>query len=100
MSISNWLLAHELPCFYKKFSGMDCPGCGMQRSFIHLINGDIAASFKMYPALLPLLFTLLFLSLHLIFKYKHGARVIVYAYSFTAAIIVVSYVVKIFNGVL
>ncbi len=56
---------------------MDCPGCGMQRSFICLLRGDWKASFSLHPATVPMLALLVFTVFHLVFKFKMGARVIV-----------------------
>jgi hypothetical protein len=90
---THWLETHMMPCFYKQVFGMDCPGCGMQRSFIQLLKGEFVASFKMYPALLPVLFTLGLTVVHLSFKLKNGASYILYSYIATTAIIVVSYII-------
>lgn len=83
-----------MPCFYKQISGIDCPGCGMQRSFIDFLHGDFIASFKMYPALLPVLFTLGLTAAHLYFKFKNGAVFIKYSFIFTISIITISYIIK------
>lgn len=51
-----------LPCLTKKFFGFPCPGCGGQRSLIHLLHGEFSDAFMMYPAIYPLiLFGLLIL---------------------------------------
>ncbi len=42
-----------LTCFSKYYFGIECPGCGVQRSFICLIRGDFMDSLALYPALLP-----------------------------------------------
>jgi len=42
---------YMLPCLSKKFFGFDCPGCGMQRSFVMLLKGDFADAFHMFPAI-------------------------------------------------
>lgn len=83
-----------MPCFYKQISGIDCPGCGMQRSFIELLHGNFIASIKMYPALLPVLFTLGLTAAHLYFKFKNGAVFIKYSFIFTISIITISYIIK------
>jgi hypothetical protein len=33
-------------CQSKAMFGIDCPGCGLTRSFIHLAHGDVTASFQ------------------------------------------------------
>ena len=39
-----------LPCFFKKFTGIDCPGCGFQRSILALLKGNFVESLNLYPA--------------------------------------------------
>jgi hypothetical protein len=94
MGFIDWLQNHLLTCPYKAMSGNDCPGCGMQRSFIELLRGNFHASFDLWPALIPLLFTFLFLFLHLKFKFEWGAKVVMYLFIFTTSIVVVSYIIK------
>ena len=62
-----------MPCFYKKFLGMECPGCGMQRAFIELLKGDFIDSIKTFPALIPMMVMMVYLGLHLKYKFKKGA---------------------------
>jgi len=92
--IAKWLEQHQLPCLYKKLAGIDCPGCGMQRSFFHLINGDFITSLKLYPPLIPIILTLVFLCFHLKFDFKSGAKILIYSFSFSALLIVANYLVK------
>ena len=93
----EWLNHHLLTCPSKHFFHFDCPGCGLQRSLLALLEGDPVKSFQLYPATIPILFCLIFTALHLIFKFKHGALIIKSAYIFTSFIIVISYVYKIFT---
>ena len=51
----NWLQNHLLPCPFKYLTGIDCPGCGFQRSVVALIQGNFHQSFILYPAAIPLL---------------------------------------------
>lgn len=83
-----------LSCFYKKYIGVDCPGCGMQRAFYYLIHGDFLASVKMFPALIPLAVMILFLIAHLIFKFKKGHTILLFLFILNSAIIVVNYIIK------
>lgn len=95
LDIINWLEAHQLPCIFKAITHVDCPGCGMQRSMILLIRGDLAGSFLIYPALIPILLLFTFLTLHVRFKIKGGASILKFAYIFCAGIMLVSYIYKI-----
>ena len=75
-------------------SGVDCPGCGMQRAFIELLKGNFIESIQLYPALLPTIFTLLITILHLIFKFKNGAAIVKYSFIITVTIVVISFLYK------
>ncbi|MFQ5844002.1 MAG: DUF2752 domain-containing protein [Planctomycetota bacterium] len=37
-------------CWVREVSGVDCPFCGMTRSFVAFMHGDVAASFGWHPA--------------------------------------------------
>jgi len=93
----HWLEAHQLPCYYKKFLGVECLGCGMQSAFILLLKGDFLESLKTYPALLPVMFMILFLFLHLIFKFKKGTRILKFSFIFTLTVMICSYVIHLIN---
>ena len=95
--IVTWLENHQMPCFYKQCLGIDCPGCGMQTALLLLLKGSVLESIQTYPALLPILFLLSYLTLHLIFDFKKGAFVLKISFIFTVIIIVFSYIFKIIN---
>ena len=60
-NIIGWLEGHQLPCLIKNFFQIDCPSCGIQRSVLELLKGNVEESFKLYPALLAIiLFFVLF----------------------------------------
>lgn len=90
----EWLESHMLTCYYKKHFGMECMGCGIQRSFIALLKGNIYESFLLYPALIPLILMFGFLFCHLIFQFKYGAFILKYMFIFNAIIILVNYILK------
>ncbi len=54
------LQALFLPCPFKSLTGIDCPGCGFQRSLYALIEGNWAESYHLYPPTVPLLALALF----------------------------------------
>jgi hypothetical protein len=84
-----------LDCYWKYYLGIECPGCGFQRSFVSLIQGNIYESLILFPATIPLLSTFLLVAFHLKFKFKNGAKAITYLFASSAIIMVVSFVVKI-----
>jgi len=44
---SRWPLPEV--CQSKVLFGVDCPGCGLTRSFVHLAHGNIPASLAVHP---------------------------------------------------
>jgi len=98
MSLIEWLENHLAECFYCKFFGIQCPGCGMQRSIIALLKGNFLESLQLYPALIPLMSMFLILFLHLIFHFKNGATILKYLFFFNTTIILVNYLYKIFTN--
>lgn len=94
LNIIHWLEVHQLPCPFKLLTDFDCPGCGIQRSFVLLLQGHVSRSLFMYPALIPILLLFTFLTLHVIFKIRNGAAILKFAYIFCAGIIMVSYIYR------
>jgi len=92
--IVQWLETHLLSCPVKSYIGVDCPGCGLQRSIIYLLKGDVEMSLRMHPAGIPLVFLLLFLVAHLKFKFSFGPKLLVAIYSLIAAVLLVHYACK------
>jgi len=43
-----------IPCPYFYYFGIECLGCGLQRSVVSLFNCDFFKSFQFYPGLIPL----------------------------------------------
>lgn len=86
-----------LPCLNKKLLGIDCPGCGMQRSVHLLLHGDFLAAFKMYPAIYPIFFLLIFLVSNIFVKYKYAHQIKLFLMLLTAMTIIISYILKMNN---
>ncbi|WP_082120686.1 DUF2752 domain-containing protein [Pedobacter sp. BMA] len=59
VSFVNWLQNHLLPCPFKTITGLDCPGCGFQRSLVALITGDFVKSFLLYPPSISIIISFL-----------------------------------------
>ena len=79
---------YMLPCLNKKLFGMECMGCGFQRSVALLLHGDFIAAFKMYPAIYPLLALLIYVLLNLKFKFNNAQKII-RILAFTSIILIV-----------
>lgn len=86
---------YMLPCINKKLFGMDCFGCGMQRSIILLLKGDFFAAFKMYPAIYSLLFLVIFIFLNLKFNFKNSTLIIRLLFAINLLLIVGNFILKI-----
>jgi Protein of unknown function (DUF2752) len=96
-SFLAWLGEHLFSCPFKTHFGIDCPGCGLQRSVLALFRGDLIASFKFYPATIPLIFVLIFTIIHLKFDFKFGAQLIKIVFAGVAVIILINYIYKIYT---
>ena len=84
-----------LTCFWKQTTGIDCMGCGTQRSIISLLNGDLVESIALFPALIPMVVMFIILALHLTFKFKNGAVLLKWWFIGTASIALVNWLGKI-----
>lgn len=93
----NWLQHHLLICPSVKWLHMQCPGCGMQRSLLLLFHGRVSDSLAMHPAAIPLLTLLVFLPLHLAFKFRSGAAVVIILQATVAILSLGLYVYKIIH---
>lgn len=90
--IITWLESHMGACAFREAGGLECPGCGIQRSIIALLKGDILESILLFPALLPLIAMFGFLGIHLLLNLKHGALVLKIFYILNTVLILGNYV--------
>ena len=91
----GWLQDHLLPCPFKYLTGLDCPGCGFQRSVLALFKGDIQQSFSFYPPTIPLLIVFAWWAADAVFKIdttKHLGKKTLFISA--SAFILVSYAIK------
>lgn len=95
--LADWVEANQLSCPIKSATGLDCPGCGMQRSFIALLRGDLVESFSLYPALLPLLLTLGMLVYFLIRPYRNGHLFLKIGYISTSVLVLGNFIHKLIH---
>jgi len=96
-SFIDWLNHHLFACPFKAHFGIDCPGCGFQRSVISLLKGNFLESLKLYPATIPFLFVLVFMLVHLKYDFKFGAQLIKITVATIAVIILINYIYKIYT---
>lgn len=93
--IARWMQAHQLMCPVKKYLHTICPGCGMQRSFIALLSGDLKESLILHPVTIPLLLFFLYAFLHVFFRFKNGNRLLIYFYITVMILVVTNYIYNI-----
>ncbi len=86
-----------LPCFSKALFGIDCPGCGLQRSLLLLAKGDFAKAFHMYPAVFTTVIFFLFVGLHFIDKQRSYHRLMLISAITNASIMIFAYFIKMFQ---
>lgn len=83
-----------LPCMNKKLFGVDCPGCGLQRSVIHLFKGEFVAAFEMYPAIYTIITLLGFLLLSRFITFKYSNQITIGLMISTVVLILVNFALK------
>ncbi len=86
---------YMLPCLSKQLFGMDCPGCGIQRSVYLLFQGEFLAAFQMYPAIYPILVLFSFLLLDQFFKIKYVNKIIISLMIISVLSILINFFLKI-----
>jgi hypothetical protein len=59
---SYWFVSYILlwnTCIFKNITGLPCPGCGLSRSGLALLSGDIKASLYYHSLLVPIVIFIL-----------------------------------------
>lgn len=84
-----------LPCMNKWMFGIDCPGCGMQRSIAFLLKGQFADAFFIFPAIYTSILFAAFIVLHLIDRSRNYTKTIIGLAVLNAAIMIFAYFYKI-----
>lgn len=88
---------YMLPCMTKQIIGMDCPGCGLQRSVVHLAKGEFLDAFNMYPAIYPLTALILFTLASQFYTFKYDFQLKITLAILAAVVIISNYALKITN---
>ena len=83
-----------LPCMSKQLFGIDCPGCGIQRSVWLLFQGEFLAAFKMYPAIYPIMGLFAFLLLDRFFRIKYANTVSIALMILSVLMILINFLYK------
>ena len=92
--MTDWLQHHLFPCFFKSHFGIECPGCGMQRSLITLLKGNVVESLHYHAALIPFIITLILLIVQLNIKHVNGGKWVMWAFIITSGITILQFVIR------
>ena len=83
-----------IPCLSKAMFGFDCPGCGLQRSIVHLLRGEFWEAFLMYPAIYALIALFGFLIFDYFFTIKRSNTITMVLMILTVSLILINYILK------
>tara|TARA_B100000508_G_C11465832_1_gene282440 strand:- start:20419 stop:20691 length:273 start_codon:yes stop_codon:yes gene_type:complete len=75
---------HLLTCSFKSQFGVECLGCGTQRSVLALLRGDIVESFLLNPGVLLMILTVLIGAFAIYKRSKYIYRIFVTGVSLAA----------------
>lgn len=87
---------YMLPCLNKKLFGLDCMGCGMQRSIVLVAKGDFIEAFNMYPAIYTLILLFCIIAFNTFKNFKYSSKIILILAVLNGIIIVSSFITKTF----
>jgi hypothetical protein len=81
----------------KKIFGIECLGCGTQRAFILILNGEFTEAFYMFPAIYTTLLFFAVLAFHFIDKSRNYHKMIIGLAVINALLMISSYIYKMTN---
>lgn len=85
---------YMLPCLFKQTFGIDCKGCGIQRSIAFLLKGQFENAFYMFPAIYTTLLFFLSVGLFVVDKKHNYQKIVITLAIVNAIIMIISYVYK------
>jgi len=85
-----------LPCLNKKLFGIECMGCGMQRSIALVFQGKFEDAFFMYPAVYSLMILSGVIVFSLFKNFKSSNRIITILAILNGIIILTNFIFKTF----
>ncbi|TWO31470.1 DUF2752 domain-containing protein [Seonamhaeicola sediminis] len=85
---------YMLPCLNKKLFGIECFGCGLQRSVVLIFKGEFLEAFYMYPVVYSLLLLFGVIFFNAFKNFKNANKIILILAILNAAIMLTSYIFK------
>jgi len=92
-----FLEGYMLPCLNKKIFGIECPGCGAQRSISLLFQGEFVEAFQMFPATFTIIPLLGFLLADNFLNIKYANKIIITLMVLSVVLILGNYMIKFYN---
>ncbi len=87
---------YMLPCLNKKLFGVECMGCGLQRSISLICNGNFVDAFYMYPAIYTLILLFLVVAVNTFKNFKYANKIIIILAILNVSIIIGNFIIKTF----
>ncbi|TXE11807.1 DUF2752 domain-containing protein [Seonamhaeicola algicola] len=87
---------YMLPCLNKKFFGVECFGCGMQRALALIFKGEFVQAFYMYPAIYTLILLVVLITINAFKNNKLLSKINTTLAVVNAIIIICSFIIKTF----
>ncbi|WP_420574314.1 DUF2752 domain-containing protein [Kordia sp.] len=91
---SSGLEEYMLPCYTKQYFGIDCFGCGIQRSLALILQGEFVEAFKMYPAIYTLILLFGVIGVNIFYKFNYAQRLIRDLAIISFVIIAINFIIK------
>jgi hypothetical protein len=82
------------PCISKTLFGIECLGCGFQRAFVLLLEGNFEAAFSMYPAIFSSLILLFFIILHFVDSKRNYKKILLISLIINSIFMITGYYYK------
>lgn len=77
-------------------TGFDCFGCGIQRATLALLKGNLMSSLEFYPALIPLMITVLLIGVNVFIVNERALKALTISTIFTFILIFFHFITKMF----
>ncbi|NRB60485.1 MAG: DUF2752 domain-containing protein [Winogradskyella sp.] len=87
---------YMLPCLSKKYLGMECMGCGLQRSVALILRGEFVEAFYMYPGIYTLITLFSFITISRFRKFNNDTKIISILAILNVIVIVGNYLIKLY----
>ncbi|WP_425593915.1 DUF2752 domain-containing protein [Marinifilum flexuosum] len=94
----HWLEHLQIPCSFQKYWRTCCPGCGFQSALIELLKGNICESILIYPALIPILVTILLFFIKLKISSKLISITLRSSFFLSIILILSNYIIKLISS--